>query len=90
MYLSVYHLLYIWSVLFPEPKHLLLENLDGEDFDQEFSFLSLQPPMSPAFSQEEQDIFECGESKQSESLSGYLPSRLLDMGLQSAGGLSSK
>lgn len=71
-----------------EPKHFLLDNLDGEDFDQEFSFLSLQPPMSPAFSQDEQDIFECGESKQSEALSGYLPSQLLDMGLQSVGGLS--
>ncbi|KAG8558925.1 hypothetical protein GDO81_017186 [Engystomops pustulosus] len=75
-----------------ESNHLLLDNIEGEDFDQEFSFLSLQPPMSPAFSQEEQDIFECGESssltKRTESLSGYLPSQLLDMGLQSVGGLS--
>ncbi|XP_073501711.1 islet cell autoantigen 1-like protein isoform X2 [Phyllobates terribilis] len=75
-----------------EPSHLLMDNLEGDDFDQEFSFLSLQPPMSPAFSQEEQDIFECGESsswtKQSQSLSGYLPSQLLDMGLKSVGGLS--
>ncbi|KAM4025281.1 islet cell autoantigen 1-like protein isoform 2-T2 [Anomaloglossus baeobatrachus] len=67
-----------------EPNHLLMDNIEGDDFDQEFSFLSLQPPMSPAFSQEEQDIFECGESsswtKQSQSLSGYLPSQLLDMG----------
>ncbi|XP_077128182.1 islet cell autoantigen 1-like protein isoform X1 [Ranitomeya variabilis] len=75
-----------------EPSHLLMDNVEGDDFDQEFSFLSLQPPMSPAFSQEEQDIFECGESsswtKQSQSLSGYLPSQLLDMGLQTVGGLS--
>ncbi|XP_056392164.1 islet cell autoantigen 1-like protein isoform X2 [Hyla sarda] len=75
-----------------DPKHLLLDNIEEEDFDQEFSFLSLQPPMSPEFSQEEQDIFGSGESsswtKQSKSLSGYLPSYLLDMGLQSAGGLS--
>ncbi|XP_073407606.1 islet cell autoantigen 1-like protein isoform X1 [Dendrobates tinctorius] len=75
-----------------EPSHLLMDNIEGDDFDQEFSFLSLQPPMSPAFSQEEQEFFECGESsswtKQSQSLSGYLPSQLLDMGLQSVGGLS--
>ncbi|KAM3916150.1 islet cell autoantigen 1-like protein isoform 1-T2 [Leptodactylus fuscus] len=74
-----------------EPKHQLLDNLE-EDFDQEFSFLSLQAPMSPAFSHEEQDIFECGEpsswTKKSEGLSGYLPSQLLDMRLQSPGGLS--
>ncbi|KAG9477476.1 hypothetical protein GDO78_002718 [Eleutherodactylus coqui] len=75
-----------------DPKLPLLDGIEGEDFDQEFSFLSLQPPMSPAFSQEEADIFECGESsswtKQSENLSGYLPSQLLDMGLQSGGRLS--
>ncbi|XP_044159673.1 islet cell autoantigen 1-like protein isoform X1 [Bufo gargarizans] len=75
-----------------EPRQLLLDNIEGEDFDQEFSFLSLQPTMSPTFSQEEQDIFECGQSKtwtkQTESLSGFLPSQLLDLGLQSVGGLS--
>ncbi|XP_075685870.1 islet cell autoantigen 1-like protein isoform X3 [Rhinoderma darwinii] len=76
-----------------EPEQLLLDNIEGDDFDQEFSFLSLQPPMSPAFSH---DIFEFGESQEdnpwtnhSEGLSGYLPSQLLDMGLQSVGGLSS-
>ncbi|XP_075036232.1 islet cell autoantigen 1-like protein [Mixophyes fleayi] len=79
-----------------KPKHLLLDSTEVEDFDQEFSFLSLQPPMSPEFSQDEQDLFGSAESqdvsswgKQSSSLSGFLPSQLLDLGLQSVGGLSS-
>ncbi|XP_068101226.1 islet cell autoantigen 1-like protein isoform X5 [Hyperolius riggenbachi] len=79
-----------------EPKHLLLDSNEGEDFDQEFSFLNLQPPLSPAASQEEHNLFggSCSQemnawTQQSDNLSGFLPSQLLDMGLQSVGGISS-
>ncbi|XP_073489381.1 islet cell autoantigen 1-like protein [Aquarana catesbeiana] len=75
-----------------EPKHLLLDSREAEDFDQEFSFLNLQAPLSPELSQEEQNLFGGSNSqetslwtKQSDKLSGFLPSQLLDMGLQSVG-----
>ncbi|KAM5153284.1 islet cell autoantigen 1-like protein [Mantella aurantiaca] len=78
-----------------EPKHLLLDSSEAEDFDQEFSFLSLQAPLSPELSQEEQNLFGGSSSQemnpwaqQSDKLSGFLPSQLLDMGLQSVGEMS--
>ncbi|XP_018429679.1 PREDICTED: islet cell autoantigen 1-like protein [Nanorana parkeri] len=78
-----------------EPKHLLLDSTEAEDFDQEFSFLNLQAPLSPELSQEEQNLFGVSSSQetnpwaqQSDKLSGFLPSQLLDMGLQSVGVMS--
>ncbi|KAM9305612.1 islet cell autoantigen 1-like protein [Gastrophryne carolinensis] len=73
-----------------DQNHLLLDNREGEDFDDEFSFLTLQTPLSPKPPQEENGIFgDCSSpgtsslTQQSVNLSGFLPSQLLDMGLQS-------
>lgn len=81
--------------LLTEPKHLLLDSREAEDFDQEFSFLNLQAPLSPELSQEEQNLFGGSSlqetslwTRQSDKLSGFLPSQLLDMGLQSVGEMS--
>ncbi|XP_072274850.1 islet cell autoantigen 1-like protein [Pyxicephalus adspersus] len=78
-----------------EPKDLLLDSAEAEDFEQEFSFLSLQAPLSPELPPEELNLFGGSSSKdadpwtqQSDKLSGFLPSKLLDMGLQTVGELS--
>ncbi|KAM8933870.1 islet cell autoantigen 1-like protein [Pelodytes ibericus] len=79
---------------------LLLDCTEGEDFDKEFSFLNLQSVIPPELALDNQDIFggtiastssqETGQwTKAAENLSGFLPSHLLDLGLQSVGDLSS-
>ncbi|KAM4697458.1 islet cell autoantigen 1-like protein [Rhinophrynus dorsalis] len=78
-------------------KDLLLNSTEGDDFDKEFSFLNLKPSTAVEPIQDEQDIFGGSMTssiskepltKQSTNLSGFLPSQLLDLSLQSAGGLS--
>ncbi|MEE6490168.1 hypothetical protein FKM82_015794 [Ascaphus truei] len=82
------------------PKDLLLDGTEEENFEREFSFLNLQTPIPVEDAQDERDIFRGPIAsfisqkpdqwaEQSESLSGFLPSQLLDLGLYSAGGLSS-
>ncbi|KAM4626243.1 islet cell autoantigen 1-like protein isoform 1-T2 [Discoglossus pictus] len=73
---------------------------EGEDFDQEFSFLNSHMPILPEQVQDEQDIFggpiarpesqaPVPRAEKSGSLSGFLPSHLLDLGLKGAEGYSS-
>uniref|UniRef100_A0A8C5PI72 Islet cell autoantigen 1 like n=1 Tax=Leptobrachium leishanense TaxID=445787 RepID=A0A8C5PI72_9ANUR len=83
----------------PAPNDLLLDCTEGEDFDKEFSFLNLQTLNPPE--PDDQDFFGgtiagpgaegSGQwTKESENLSGFLPSQLLDLGLQSGGDLGSE
>ncbi|XP_053569242.1 islet cell autoantigen 1-like protein [Bombina bombina] len=73
-------------------KDLLLDSTVGDDFAQEFSFLSLHTPVLSDFSWDEQNLYGDAVSRptsevydktslESENLAGFLPSQLLDLGL---------
>ncbi|XP_030065533.1 islet cell autoantigen 1-like protein isoform X2 [Microcaecilia unicolor] len=83
-------------------KDMLLDSLEGGDFESEFSFLNLMssnPVGSGESDQEYQNVFGrtvVNSSSQEPTLwteqaptSGFLPSQLLDLGLHTTGGFSS-
>nr|XP_033801678.1 islet cell autoantigen 1-like protein isoform X1 [Geotrypetes seraphini]XP_033801679.1 islet cell autoantigen 1-like protein isoform X1 [Geotrypetes seraphini]XP_033801680.1 islet cell autoantigen 1-like protein isoform X1 [Geotrypetes seraphini] len=85
------------------PKDMLLDSLEGGDFESEFSFLNLMsnnPIGSGKSDQEYQNVFgtsAVNSSSQEPTLwtgqaatSGFLPSQLLDLGLHTTGGFRSE